>query len=165
MINKNHYLNEWIKQRDGKREEEHQKIVNNLIAENNILRTELNKALHALARTPVPPGLIFANYQSMASTTAVYPNIGSNIYYPALGLAGEAGEVCDKISKIMRDHNDIVSNEMKLELEKELGDVLWFLSQLATELGLFLEDIANNNIKKLQSRKERGKLHGSGDNR
>lgn len=107
----------------------------------------------------------FNEYQRLASTTAVYPRIGNNIYYPALALGGEAGEVCDKISKVMRDYNDKVTNEMKLELEKELGDVLWNLAQLATELDLSLDEIAMNNLRKLQSRKDRNKLHGDGDNR
>lgn len=107
----------------------------------------------------------FDEYQKLTSTTAIYPKIGNNIYYPALALAGESGEVCDKISKIMRDHNDIISDKMKLELEKELGDVLWNLSQLATELNLSLDEIAINNLRKLKSRKDRNKLQGSGDNR
>ena len=107
----------------------------------------------------------FIQYQKLAATTAVYPKMGNNIYYPALGLAGEAGEVCGKVSKIMRDFDDEVSNTMKLELEKELGDVLWCLSQLASELGISLDEIAENNIRKLQSRKERNMLHGTGDNR
>lgn len=65
----------------------------------------------------------FEEYQRLASTTAIYPRVGNNVYYPALALAGESGEVCDKISKIMRDHNDIITDNIKLELEKELGDV------------------------------------------
>ncbi len=107
----------------------------------------------------------FTQYQKLAAETAVYPSTGDNIYYPALGLAGEAGEVCGKVSKIMRDFNDDVSASMKLELEKELGDVLWYISQLASELGISLDEIAENNIRKLQSRKERNMLHGNGDNR
>ena len=107
----------------------------------------------------------FDEYQKLASTTAIYPRVGNNIYYPALALAGESGEVCDKISKIMRDHDDIITDKIKLELEKELGDVLWNLSQLATELDLSLDDIATNNLRKLKSRKDRNKLQGSGDNR
>ncbi len=107
----------------------------------------------------------FNEYQSEATKTAAYPNIGNNIYYPALGLAGESGEVVGKISKIMRDDNGIVTDESKLKLEKELGDVLWYVSQLATELNLSLDEIATNNIRKLQSRKERNQIHGNGDNR
>lgn len=107
----------------------------------------------------------FDEYQRLASTMAIYPRIGDNIYYPAIALAGEAGEVCNKISKIMRDHNDIISDGMRLELEKELGDVLWNLTQLATELSLSLDEIAINNLRKLKSRKVRKKLHGDGSDR
>lgn len=107
----------------------------------------------------------FDKYQRLASTMAVYPKVGDNIYYPALALAGEAGETCGKISKIMRDYNDIVTDEMRLKLEKELGDVLWNLTQLATELGLSLDEVAINNLRKLKSRKARNKLHGDGDDR
>lgn len=107
----------------------------------------------------------FDKYQRLASTMAVYPRIGDNIYYPAIALAGESGEVCNKISKIMRDHNDVITDAMRLELEKELGDVLWNLSQLATELCLSLDEIAINNLRKLKSRKDRNKLHGSGSHR
>jgi NTP pyrophosphatase (non-canonical NTP hydrolase) len=107
----------------------------------------------------------FDEYQKLASETAIYPRIGNNVYYPALAMAGESGEVCNKISKIMRDHDDIITDEMKLELEKELGDVLWNLSQLATELDLSLDEIATNNLRKLKSRKDRNKIHGRGDNR
>ncbi len=107
----------------------------------------------------------FNEYQSEARKTAVYPNIGNNFYYPTLGLAGESGEVVGKISKIMRDDNGTVTDESKLKLEKELGDVLWYVAQLATELNLSLDEIATNNIRKLQSRKERNQIHGNGDNR
>lgn len=107
----------------------------------------------------------FNEYQIEARKSAVYPNIGNNIYYPSLGLASESGEVVGKVSKIMRDDNDIVSDDSRLKLEKELGDVLWYVAQLSTELNLSLDEIATNNIRKLQSRKERNKIHGSGDNR
>jgi len=107
----------------------------------------------------------FDEYQRLASRMAIYPRIGDNIYYPAIALAGESGEVCNKISKIMRDHNDVITDAMRLELEKELGDVLWNLSQLATELCLSLDEVAINNLRKLKSRKNRNKLHGSGNHR
>ncbi len=107
----------------------------------------------------------FNEYQIEARKTAVYPNIGNNIYYPTLGLCGESGEVAEKVKKIFRDNNGIVTDESKLKLEKELGDVLWYVAQLATELNLSLDEIATNNIRKLQSRKERNQIHGSGDNR
>jgi len=107
----------------------------------------------------------FKEYQAQSSKTAVYPRIGQNFYYPALGLASEAGEVAGKIKKVMRDNNDVVDEDRKADLKKELGDVLWYVSQLATELKLDLEEIAEANIEKLQSRLERGKIGGDGDNR
>jgi len=107
----------------------------------------------------------FKEYQEKAWSTAIYPNKGKNIYYPALGLAGETGEVCEKIKKIMRDDNGVVSQEKKELLKKEMGDVIWYLAALSTELGIELDDVAKTNIDKLFSRKERDKLHGSGDNR
>ena len=97
--------------------------------------------------------------------TAVYPNAGKNYVYPTLGLAGEAGEVANKIKKISRDDKDIITDARLAEISDELGDVLWYISQLATELGLVLEDIAIGNLKKLKSRKDRTILQGSGDQR
>lgn len=82
-----------------------------------------------------------------------------------MGLAGEAGEIAEKIKKVLRDDNGLITNEKKQEIKKELGDVLWYVSQIATELGLSLEESASFNIEKLTSRKERGKLQGSGDDR
>ena len=107
----------------------------------------------------------FEEYQKKSRKTAKYPDVGSNFVYPTLGLAGEAGEVADKIKKIIRDDGGEVLPEKKKEIEKELGDVLWYVSQIATELGLSLEDIAEKNIEKLYSRLERGKRGGSGDDR
>lgn len=107
----------------------------------------------------------FDVYQYKSQETAVYPDKGDNLYYPALGLAGEAGEVCEKIKKIMRDKMGVITREDALELSKELGDVLWYISALASELDVSLSIIAEKNIEKLSSRQERGKLLGSGDNR
>lgn len=107
----------------------------------------------------------FDEYQKKSRKTALYPAIGKKFVYPALGLNGEAGEVAEKVKKIMRDKDGKVSDEDRQELNKELGDVLWYLSQLATEFDLSLGDIAQANIDKLYSRLERGKLGGSGDNR
>ncbi|PJE73656.1 MAG: hypothetical protein COV02_01440 [Candidatus Terrybacteria bacterium CG10_big_fil_rev_8_21_14_0_10_41_10] len=107
----------------------------------------------------------FKEYQEKSRKTALYPDNGNNFTYPTLGLAGEAGEVADKIKKVLRDKGGVVSEETKQELEKELGDVLWYLSQIASELGLSLENVAMKNIEKIYSRLERGKLGGSGDNR
>lgn len=107
----------------------------------------------------------FKEYQKKSRRTAIYPNQGKNFIHPTLGLAGEVGEVADKIKKVIRDKNSTLDKETVEELEKELGDVLWYLSQLATELGLSLEEVAQKNLKKLSSRKQRGVLKGSGDNR
>lgn len=107
----------------------------------------------------------FKEYQEKAKNTARYPNIGSNFTYPTLGLASESGEVAGKIKKVIRDKNGVIDDDTRIEIMKELGDVLWYLSQLATELNLSLDDIANENLKKLFSRMERNTIHGDGDNR
>lgn len=107
----------------------------------------------------------FREYQTSARTTAIYPNIGKNFIYPTLGLVGETGEIAEKIKKVIRDGNEQMTDEKRTELAKELGDVLWYLAQLSTELGLELEDIAAGNLAKLKKRQEEGKLHGNGDNR
>ena len=107
----------------------------------------------------------FDKYQKEASRTAVYPGIGKNFTYPTLGLTGEAGEVVDKIKKVIRDEGGIPTKEKVVEIKKELGDVLWYLAQLSTELGIKLSEVAEGNLEKLASRKVRGKLHGNGDNR
>lgn len=110
-------------------------------------------------------GMKFEEYQKRSRKSAIYPRKGKNFIYPTLGLVGEAGEVADKVSKILRDDNEVLNGRHREELKKEIGDVLWYVSQLATELNLSLEDIALINIEKLESRKERGKISGSGDNR
>lgn len=107
----------------------------------------------------------FKEYQEKSRKTAVYPDKDNNFIYPTLGLSGEAGEVSEKIKKVIRDKEGIIDDETREAIKKELGDVLWYVSQIATELGLSLDDIAEKNIEKLYSRMERGKLNGSGDNR
>lgn len=107
----------------------------------------------------------FEEYQKESRRTALYPNAGNNFIYPTLGLCGEAGEVSEKIKKILRDKDGNVDEETRLAIKGELGDVLWYASQLASELGLSLEDIARHNLEKLFSRKRRGVLRGDGDNR
>ncbi|RJQ30756.1 hypothetical protein C4572_03720 [Candidatus Parcubacteria bacterium] len=109
--------------------------------------------------------MTFEQYQKQSRETAIYPDKGRNFIYPTLGLAGEAGEVAEKIKKVLRDKGGIVDETVRQELAKELGDVLWYLSQIATELNLSLEEIAAKNIEKLLSRKGRGVLGGDGDNR
>lgn len=107
----------------------------------------------------------FNTYQAESRKTAIYPNVGQNFIYPTLGLAGEAGEVAEKIKKVLRDNNGTIAQEQKELLKKELGDVLWYVSQLASELGLTMEDIAQHNINKLKDRQIRNTLHGDGDTR
>lgn len=107
----------------------------------------------------------FETYQKESRKTAKYPNAGNNFVYTTLGLTGESGEVAEKIKKVIRDKNGIVDESTKEEIKKELGDVLWYLSQLATELNLSLDNIADENLKKLFSRMERDKIHGEGDDR
>jgi NTP pyrophosphatase (non-canonical NTP hydrolase) len=82
-----------------------------------------------------------------------------------LGLNGEAGEVAEKLKKIIRDKNSVVSEEDKVEMAKELGDVLWYLAVFAHDLGVPLDKIAEQNLSKLKSRQDRGVLGGNGDNR
>jgi len=104
-------------------------------------------------------------YQKDSRKTALYPDRGKNFIYPTLGLVGEAGEVAEKIKKVIRDSGGKISKEARLEIKKELGDVLWYVSNLSAELKLNLSDVAKLNLEKLKSRKTRDKLHGSGDNR
>lgn len=82
-----------------------------------------------------------------------------------LGLTGEAGETADKIKKILRDKDGVVTGEDRVEIVKELGDVLWYVAAISRYLDVPLSDVADMNIEKLANRKERGKLHGAGDNR
>ena len=104
-------------------------------------------------------------YQQRAKRTAIYPNQGNNFVYAALGLAGEAGEVSDKVKKVIRDKGGVLDEISRQEIAKELGDVLWYIATMATELNLSLELVAAQNLHKLLSRLERGVLQGSGDNR
>jgi NTP pyrophosphatase (non-canonical NTP hydrolase) len=106
-----------------------------------------------------------SEYQRRSRATAVYPDAGDNLAYPALGLCGEAGEAAEKVKKAMRDDGGVLSDERREALAAELGDVLWYVAQLATEAGLDLGEIAGHNLAKLLSRQERGVLQGSGDTR
>ena len=106
-------------------------------------------------------------YQKQARTTAIYPGKGGLMgkIYCGLKLAGESGEVAEKIGKVLRDNNSIFSPEKTLELAKEIGDVLWYIASLAHELGFELDQIAVMNLSKLKARANNNKLHGEGDNR
>ena len=107
----------------------------------------------------------FDSYQIKARKTAIYPDLGSNNIYPTLGLVGEAGEVAEKVKKVLRDKNGIFDIESKEAIKKELGDVLWYLSNLCTEFNFSLNDVAMLNLEKLELRASSGKITGSGDDR
>ena len=134
----------------------------------------------------------FGEYQTAASNTAIYPSVKElvalaaerignediaiilretvipdvegNPYYAALGL-GEVGEIQNKVKKIARDHKGVITDEMKEDILKELGDALWYVAAACQEFGLSMDDVAKKNIEKLLSRKVRGTLTGSGDDR
>lgn len=82
-----------------------------------------------------------------------------------LGIAGEAGEACDKIKKIIRDNDGVVTDEKRLEIIKEFGDVLWYLAMVSRYLGVEFNEVAEINLKKLEDRFQRNQIHGAGDNR
>ena len=103
-------------------------------------------------------------YQQKALETAVYPQ-EYKIIYPSLGLTGEAGECADKVKKVIRDNGGQFTEEKRLELAKEIGDVLWYCATFANDIGYDLETIGQMNNDKLHSRQERSVLGGSGDNR
>ncbi len=107
----------------------------------------------------------FDGYQIQARKTAIYPDKGKNFIYPTLGLVGETGEVAEKIKKVIRDKKGIFDNETKLALKKELGDVLWYLSNLCDEFNFSLSDVAKTNLEKLKLRASKGNISGSGDDR
>ncbi len=94
----------------------------------------------------------FEEYQAEAKQTALYPNRLKNLEYPTLGLAGEAGEVANILKKIQRDHGGVITDDTRAKLKDELGDVLWYISACADELGLTLDEIAVFNVNKLAKR-------------
>lgn len=134
-------------------------------------RKQMTEDQARFGTTPVgeaPPKISFVGfdiYQEEAWKTAIYPHKGNNIYYPALGLAGEVGEACNRIKKVMRDSGGEPDGETLAALKKELGDALWYFAALARELGLGLSGIAHENLLKLQDRQKRGVLQGNGDDR
>ena len=103
-------------------------------------------------------------YQKVALTTAIYPREQA-IIYPTLGLTGEAGEVANKVKKIIRDGSNKNDDSMVSEIKSEIGDCLWYIAVLADGIGCKLSDIANTNLVKLANRKEKGTIRGSGDKR
>lgn len=111
----------------------------------------------------------FNDYQAETINTAVYPEAGEGtadaLSYVALGLVGEAGEVANQAKKILRDDNGEVTEERKDKLAKEIGDVLWYIARMADELELDLDEVATENLSKLQDRQRNNRLRGSGDDR
>ena len=105
------------------------------------------------------------DYQEFTKTTDTGAEVNGHLGYLALGLVDEAGEVAGKIKKLFRDFNGEMSDSYKKEIIKEVGDVLWYMTRLADELDTNIEEIAEINKNKLQSRLERDKIHGNGDNR
>jgi NTP pyrophosphatase (non-canonical NTP hydrolase) len=105
------------------------------------------------------------DYQRLSRQTWNLIKTDHAIVYPTLGLANEAGEVAGKVKKIFRDRGGTVSEADREALKQELGDVLWYLAQICTELDLTLSEVASTNLTKLLSRLERGQLYGDGDNR
>lgn len=109
--------------------------------------------------------MTFSDYQQQSRTTAKYPTLSHPVVYPVIGLSGEVGEISEKVKKVMRDKEGVFSPEDLELIKKELGDVLWYLAQIASELGLDFNEVAQHNIEKLASRAERNVLQGSGDTR
>lgn len=109
-----------------------------------------------------------AAYQHLVAQTAIYPESGTGsalaLAYVGLGL-GEAGEVQGKIKKIIRDDGGVLEDATRIALAKELGDLLWYVARMASEISMPLETIAQININKLADRRDRGVLQGSGDDR
>ncbi len=131
--------------------------------------------------------MTFKEYQDQANATAAFPDLiirpdtnnseyenivasvkeaeSLSFLYPALGLAGESGEALEKIKKILRDDNGVVTDEKREAIKKELGDVIWYWATLCTEFGFDCEEVAQGNLDKLYDRRSRNVIHGSGDNR
>jgi len=103
-------------------------------------------------------------YQKQALSTAVYP-LDSEIIYPALGLCGEAGEVAEKIKKVLRDGGSFTNPKTVVAIAKELGDVLFYIAAIADNLGLTMDDVGNINLEKLRMRRKANTLKGNGDDR
>ncbi len=112
----------------------------------------------------------FLDYQYGTRETAIYPGAGDTqsyegLSYVTLGLVGEAGEIANAVKKIARDDGGVITREHRVKLAAELGDCMWYVTQLARQLQYGLEEICQANMKKLADRAERGVLGGSGDNR
>ena len=107
----------------------------------------------------------FDRYQQESRKTWNVIPMNHSIVYPTMGMVNEAGEVAGKVKKIFRDHGGEITEADRQALKKELGDVLWYLAQICTELDLSLQEVAEANLVKLFSRLERGQIRGDGDER
>lgn len=107
----------------------------------------------------------FASYQDAAARTGGAVPMNHPVIYPVLGLTSEVGEVAGKIKKIFRDRGGVVTDDDLEALKLELGDVLWYLAEICTQLGIRLDEVAAINIDKLQGRVARGTMAGDGDTR
>ncbi|QMP84213.1 MazG-like nucleotide pyrophosphohydrolase [Streptomyces phage Coruscant] len=111
----------------------------------------------------------FDAYQLATSETAIYPEANKGTFkainYCLVGASGEVGEIMNKLGKIIRDNDSEISYEQRKDFTKEVGDVIWFLTRAVDEMGFSMEVVLQENLAKLRSRKERGVLSGSGDNR
>ncbi|MBI4580935.1 MAG: nucleoside triphosphate pyrophosphohydrolase family protein [Planctomycetes bacterium] len=107
----------------------------------------------------------FDAYQAASRETAQYPDMGRNVCYPTLGLAGEAGEVAERVKKMFRDDGGVLTPQRRDALKAELGDVLWYVAALCSELDLRMDDVASNNVRKLRDRRARSVIQGDGDER
>ena len=127
------------------------------------LEEEVRKYMHdkVIISEVITPDL----YENLAGQTAIFPK-DKALEYLALGMTSEAGEVAGKVKKLIRDGEDVEGFEIKkLAIASEIGDVLWYCAMMAKEVGVPLNDIMKENLRKLHSRKERGTLSGSGDDR
>ena len=105
------------------------------------------------------------SYQAAAARTGSPISVDHPIVYPTLGLTNEAGEVAGKVKKIFRDRGGVITDDDRAALTLELGDVLWYLAELCTQLGIDLDDVASANLDKIRGRIERGTMAGDGDSR
>lgn len=125
---------------------------------------QLRAKVHGLSSA-----LTLDRYQTKALDTAVYPGRGTGDViaraYVGHKLAGECGEVNEHLGKALRDDNGAITDDRRAKLRLEIGDVLWYVAALASELGLTLSDIADANLAKLAKRKAAGTLKGSGSDR
>jgi NTP pyrophosphatase (non-canonical NTP hydrolase) len=108
--------------------------------------------------------LTFKEYQLLSSDTRIYPE-KFKVIYPALGLSGEVGETLELVKKALRDENGEFSAERLEHLHKEIGDIIWYLAAICEDLGFDFGVVAQQNLDKLRSRKDRGVLSGSGNDR